>query len=380
MTSGKKILIGVGILFLAGAAYFYLSRPEALVAEVTSGTAYKAVPGSVTVRAEFEMDLKSEVGGRVIKTELDPGNQVKAGEVLCQMDPGGLELEIESVENQYEAAKKRIEIGSPVAFDLANAKDDLANFERLNKSGNYSDSDLLKKKREVKQIEQKVELEKVNNAQTLENLENTLKVKKRQLSQMTITAPFDGQVSEVYARPGDIIGANSPIATLISTSRTVEARISEENFADIKVGQNALVTFLPYGAWIYHAKVTKILPTADPQTQRYIVFLEVSDIAPDKLVPGITGEVTITVGERKAKALIPRRALFGNNVYLVKDGRVERQQVKTGYVSLTTVEVTEGLQPGDQVIVDQLDRFRDGDRVRAEVVKPTGPKKSDAGK
>lgn len=375
-----KVLIAIVVVVAAAIGYFYFSRPVALVTDVSGGTAYKAVPGSVTVQAEFDMELKSEVGGRVIKSDLDPGKKVKAGEVLCQLDPGGLELEIESVQNQYEAAKKRVEIGSPTALDLANAEDDLANYERLNKSGNFSDADLVKKKREVKQIEQKYELEKVNNAQTLESLENTLKVKKRQLAQMTIMAPFDGQVSEVYARPGDIIGANTPIATLISTSRTVEARISEENFADISMGQNALVTFLPYGAWIFHAKVTKILPTADPQTQRYIVYLEVNDIDPDKLVPGITGEVTITVGERKAKALIPRRALFGSNVYLVKDGRVELQRVKTGYVSLTTVEITEGLKPGDQVIVDQLDQFRDGERVRAELIKSAKPDEAGTGK
>lgn len=363
MSFGKKVGVLVAVVFVAAAGYIYLSRPTALVAEVASGRAVKAVPGSVTVTAEFEMELKSEVGGRVVKSELDPGNPVMAGEVLCQLDTGDLKLEIERITNEYETAKKRIAVGSSIALELANARDDLVNFEQLYRSGNFPESELVKKRRGVQQIEQRYELEKVNNAQLLEGFENTLRVKKRQLEKMTIVAPFDGVVSMVYARPGDLIGSNSSIATLISTSRTVEAKISEENFADLKVGQSASVRFLPYGAWLYDATLVKILPTADPATQRYIVHLEV-DIEPEKLVPGITGEVTIVVGQREAKAKIPRRALFGNYVYVVEDGEVRLREVETGYVSMTTVEVLKGLSEGEQVVVDQLDRFREGDRVR----------------
>ena len=363
MSFGKKIGVVVAVVVVAVVGYIYLSRPTALVAEVSSGRAVKAVPGSVTVHAEFEMELKSEVGGRVVKSELDPGNAVMAGEVLCQLDTGDLKLEIERITNEYETAQKRIAVGSSIALTLANAQDDLKNFEQLYLSGNMPESELIKNRRGVQQIEQGYELEKVNNAQLLEGFKNTLRVKNRQLEKMTIVAPFDGVVSMVYARPGDLIGSNSSIATLISTSRTVEAKISEENFADLRVGQTASVRFLPYGAWLYDATLVKILPTADPSTQRYVVHLEV-DIEPEKLVPGITGELTVVVGQRESDTNIPRRALFGNYVYVVTDGQVYLREVQTGYVTMTAVEVLKGLSAGEQVIVDQLDRFRDGDSVR----------------
>jgi RND family efflux transporter MFP subunit len=184
---------------------------------------------------------------------------------------------------------------------------------------------------------------------------------------MTIIAPFDGVISAVgAARPGDLIGPNWPLAKIISASRTVEAKISEENFADLRIGQRASVRFLPYGAALFEANIVKILPTSDPETQRYIVHLDVK-IAPDQLVPGITGEVSIVVGERMAKANVPRRALFGNNLYVVKDGRVELRQVEVGFTSLTTVEVLNGVAEGDEVIIDEIDRFRNGDRVRARL-------------
>lgn len=371
MSFGKKISVLAVTILLVIAGYFYFTPPVAYVAEVTSGPAIKAVPGSVIVHAEFRMELKSEVGGRVVKSDLDPGNSVIAGAVLCQLDTGDLELEIEKITGDYETAKKRIAVGSSIALELANARDDLANYEQLYRSGNYPESELVKKRRDVQQIEQRYELEKVNNAQLLEGFENTLRVKNRQLEKMTIIAPFDGIVSVVYARPGDLIGSNSSIATLIAKSRTVEARISEEDFADLKVGQTASVRFLPYGAWVYGATLVKILPTADPNTQRYVVHLEV-DIDQEKLVPGITGEATVVVGEREAKANIPRRALFGSYVYVVEDDRVQLRKVETGYVNMTMVEILKGLTAGEQVIVDELDRYREGDRVRATLVEPNG--------
>lgn len=368
MTKNKVLWIVLLAAVAGVVGYFYVSRPTARVANVQGGQAVKAVPGSVIVQAEFEMNLKSAVGGRVVKSELDPGKSVKEGDVLVQLDTGDLELEIEGKQTEYEATQKRIAVGSQLELDYETQKEIYANFERLTATGNYSQADLTKQARILKQAQQKVELEKVANQQLLEILENTLKVKKRQLEKMTIIAPFDGTISTVYARPGDLIDSNAAIATVISTSRTVEARISEENFAGLKIGQPSLVRFLSYGAFLYNAKITKILPTADPDTQRYIVHLQVTDIEAEKLVPGITGEANITVGERQAKAIVPRRALFGNHVYLVKDGRVKLQEVEVGYNSLTFTEILKGVEPGDQVIVDELDTFRDGDRVRTAVV------------
>jgi multidrug efflux pump subunit AcrA (membrane-fusion protein) len=150
---------------------------------------------------------------------------------------------------------------------------------------------------------------------------------------------------------------------MITNDKIVEAKISEENFANIKPGEKATVRFLPYGYFVFNGKVTKILPTADPETQRHLVDLVITDIAPEKLIPGITGEVSIEVGRRPAKAIIPRRALLNENVFLVKNGKVELRPVKKGYVWLTGVEILEGLEPGDLVIVEDLDNFHDGDSV-----------------
>jgi RND family efflux transporter MFP subunit len=364
----KKWLIAaiaaVAVLLLV----FTLLKPTAQVAPVTKGLAVNAVSGNVTVQAEFQMELKSEIAGRIIKSELDPGKEVKAGMILVQIDPGDLQLTLERTETDLDAAKQRVAVGSAIKLELETAQDELANFERMTKSGNFPPGELEKKRRSVKQIEQRVALEDVTNKQAIATLENTLKVTRRQLDKMTIIAPFDGVVSLVYARVGDLINSNAPIATLITVSRAVEAKISQENFADVRLGQKATVRFTGRENDRYDATISKILPTADAETQRYPILLDVK-CPIEVLVPGLTGEVNIVVAERDAQARIPRRALFGNNVYVVQGGRVQLRKVEVGYVSLNLAEITKGLTAGEVVIVEGLDKFRDGDRVSTQVVK-----------
>lgn len=366
MNALKKLgIMAVALSFVVGGGYFAWRwlQPEAPVARVQSGTAEHAVPGSVTVQAEYAMDLRSEIAGRVLESRLDPGLAVKAGAVLMQIDPKDIELEIEKAQSDLEAAKRRREVGTATTLELDAAREQLEQAKRQNKLGMVSDADLTRQQRAVRGIEQKLALEEVEQKQMLEGLENLLKVKRRQKEKMTITAPFDGVISQVYARTGDLIGGGASLARIIATSRTVEARISEENFAGVKLGQKAKVTFLPYGITRYEATVSKLLPTADPETQRYIVHLDVA-IPQEKLVPGITGEVVIILDQRPAKAIVPRRALAGNRLFVVKDGVLEVRTVVTGYVSLTAAEILEGATEGETVLVGLLDQFRPGDRVQ----------------
>lgn len=365
-------MLGALILGATGLAVSYFLRPVARVAVVKRDKAVNLVPGSVVVLAEYEMDLKGEFSGRVIRSELAPGNHVKQGDFLVQIDTSELQLEIEKTESDLATQKKKVAIGSQLEIDLENARDDLAAKERVFKLGSLAESDLTRQQREVKALGQKCELEKATNEQTLAGLDNTLKTQRLQFSRATISAPFDGTVAQVDVHPGDLIGENVSIAHLIATSRIVEAKISEENFADIKSGQKATVRFLTYGGQTYGATVTKILPTADPATQRYVIYLAVN-IEPDKLVPGITGEAWITVGERDRALLVPRRAVLGHSLYAVNAGRVELRQARLGYQGLNVVEILPdehtgrpAVNDGDLVIVEQLDRYRPGDRVRAE--------------
>jgi RND family efflux transporter MFP subunit len=363
-----KLLVVAAVLAAAYVALTNYLKPVAKVETVFSGDAVDAKPGSVAVKEEYSMQMKSAIAGRVLNKDynLDVGQHIKEGDILVQLDTGDVDIEIDQARNVLESSKNRIAAGSTQTFALESAKSDFINTERLFKMGQIADSDYQKSRRVVETVQVQLALEKVRDQEDLATDETELRTKLRAKEKMTIKAPFDGEISDVLAHPGDLIDVGSPIVTLITTKRLVEAKISEEDFADIKVGQKAIVIFLPYGEFRYNGFVSKILPTADPLTQRHLVDLNITDIEANKLIPGITGEVTIETGRHPAKAIIPRRALLNDNVYVVKDGKVELRPVKKGYVWLTGAEITEGLEPGEQVIVEDLDSFREGDSVKVQ--------------
>jgi len=140
----------------------------------------------------------------------------------------------------------------------------------------------------------------------------------------------------------------------------------------IKGGQKTTVRFLTYGDRTYNATVTKILPTADPATQRYVVYLAV-DIDLEKLVPGIYGEgLDHSRGARQSPAC-PTARRDGTEPLCGDSGRVEMRRVRLGYQGLNVVEILPDEQTGrtavveaELVIVEQFDRYRPGDRVRTE--------------
>jgi len=372
MAVPKSFFIRLG-LALAGVAalswiIILLIRPEALVVSAARGRAINAVPGSLAVLAERALEVKAEVGGRVIKSYMDLSAAVEEGGLLAELDPADLVLEIEQLNNDYQAVKRRIEIGSATSFELINEQEKLENMDRLFRQGNTTGADLERQKRVVKQIEQKLELESLANQQLLSRFENELKVKNRRLEKMQIKSPVEGVISAIHTNVGDLIADNTPIATVIADSRVIEAKISEENFSGVRVGQKATVRFLGYSDTLYSARVEKILPSADPLTQRYVVHLSV-DIDKRLLVPGITGEVNIVVDARDNAVIIPRRAVFGKNVFVVKDGRIELRTVVLGFTSLNQVEVLEGVEEKEQVVVEGIDLFRDGDRVSVTEIK-----------
>ncbi|HEY9250770.1 MAG TPA: efflux RND transporter periplasmic adaptor subunit, partial [Rariglobus sp.] len=203
----------------------------------------------------------------------------------------------------------------------------------------------------------------INEESLINSLATDIKTRQRQIEKTSLFSPIDADVTAVSAYVGDLIVPSAPLATLLARERLVEARVSEENFSGVAIGQAAQVRFLGYAGEQFTGTVARVLPTADPLTQRYTVILDVK-IPPERLVPGLSGEASIIVGERAAVLIIPRRALLGDFVLTVEGGRVKQRRVARGYESLNEVEIASGLKEGDVVITDNLDAYREGERVR----------------
>jgi RND family efflux transporter MFP subunit len=365
--SSTKIFVTGGVLLALGAAGWFgyqQSHPVAVVAPITRGTAIQAVPANILVTEEFRMEIKSESGGRVIKSHVQLGTEVKAGDVLFEIDPRDLEIEIERIESDLKAAKARIDLGSPKRFQIATAEETVRNNTRLVEQGKLAQIALDQSKRLVTQLQDELATENISNQQLLDQFDNTLKTKRRALEKMRVLAPDDGTVSEIFAINGELVNGGQLLARVISKARLVQAQISEENFAGVRPGLSGTVLFLGYGGRLYNAKVDRVLPGADERTKRYTAYLKL-DIDEALLAPGLTGEASIVVGREENVLLAERRAMLGHSVLVVRDGRVHLQPVIIGYSGLKNTQIVSGVDQGELVVVGNPEALRDGQRVRA---------------
>jgi len=360
-----KILLPLAIL--AGVFWFFITglQPQARVAEVSRGVALDAVPGSLTVNPAFSVTLTTEVGGRVLSSSLELGKRVEKGDVLLEIDPTDLRLQYESFKANYEAFKQRMELQADDRIALQQAKDDLDNSERLFREGNLSQLEINRAREDFQLLLERQEERKISDENQLRQMEIQLKEWQRTLEKTTVIAPVSGIITRIFAWPGELVGVRTSLATLYSDELLIEAKVNEENFAGIQIGHPARIRFLAFGDRIFQARVEKVLPNADPETQQYTVYLELEE-GEEFLRSGLTGEVSIIKNRRDDTLLVPRRALFGNFIFVVNNGQVEMRQVRSGFLGLNQAEIIEGVEEGDLVISDEIDRFRDGDKVSIE--------------
>ncbi len=357
-----KILLPLALI--AGVVWFFLAglRPDATVEEVSRGVALDAVPGSLTVNPAYSITLTTEVSGRIIRSSLELGKRVEEGEFLVEIDPTDLRLSYESFKGNYEAFKQKYELRLEETLLLRQKREDLENSERLFREGNLSQIEIDRRREDFELFLEQQKEQRINDENQLRQMEIQLKEWQRTLEKTTILAPDSGIVTRIFAWPGELVGVRNSLATLYSDELLVEAKINEENFAGIQIGHPARVRFLAFGDRTFPARVEKVLPNADSETQQYTVFLELEE-GEELLRSGLTGEVSIIKNRREDTLLVPRRALFGQFVFVVNGNEVEMRRVRTGFLGLNQAEVLDGVEEGDLVISDEIDRFRNGDTV-----------------
>jgi membrane fusion protein, multidrug efflux system len=187
---------------------------------------------------------------------------------------------------------------------------------------------------------------------------------KAQLAQMTITAPFAGYLGLRQVSEGAYINSGTVITTLddLNTLR-VAFSVAEHYLADIKPGMPLTVTNAAYGNISFSGQVSAIDTRLDPVTRTVTVHgtLENKDV---RLRPGMLLNVKLELDNRVAmqiseKALVPQQQK--QFVYLVADNNtVSQVEVTIGQREPGWVEILTGLQEGDEVVVEGIQKLRSG--------------------
>ncbi|MBN1404076.1 MAG: efflux RND transporter periplasmic adaptor subunit [Opitutales bacterium] len=356
--------IALPLLILAALVLAGMSRIRTVVSveEAVTGTAADAVTGTVKVFANLDIKVKTEVQGRIAETPFAINQKVKKGDTLMVLEAQDIRNQIREKVIQLKAAQKRLQLPLNQVRDIQNVEDEIARIKQAIEFGNASQSDLEKRQRDLQKIQNDFNYQQISREEQAELFEATVANLQYQLSRMTLVAPMDGTITEQYKWPGDYIWTGNEVLRLVSDGRWVELTLAEEDSAYVEKGQKAKVRLASYPDRTFEATVTALNSTANADTKTRAVFLSID--APDEiLIPGLTGEAVLVKAERKNTVLVPRRALIGNRVYVVKNGIVEIRPVTPGFLGLEKAEILSGIVAGEQVVTDGQSLLRDGDKV-----------------
>lgn len=182
-----------------------------------------------------------------------------------------------------------------------------------------------------------------------------------------LMSPFQGTVVEAYVNPGDWVEPGMPLVRILSQNQIIEAELDEGQFRSLQVGQEAQLYFSARPDEVLKGKVKSLPALADASTRTFRVPIEI-DLPEGYLIPGMTGHVSIVKAEHPEALLVPRRAVWGNKIWVMNNGKLESRPITMGFKGPHYVEVIEGLSEGDQIVADELHRCKEGRRVKVKTI------------
>ena len=317
--------------------------PQVVVAEARTQRVAETLSRVANVQANEMVDIRSEIEGVVEEIHFEEGQRVKKGDPLVTLDQTKLAASLAQTEANFQLSK--------------------ANFERSRQL--YEDKLISQQ-----EFDQSAAAYQANVA----NLDLT----RRLLKDARIIAPFDGIVSVRNISPGQVISKNTIVSWLIDLDPVkIEFQIPERFLGQVKEEQTIDVQVAAYPEETFTGQVFFVSPYVDATNRTALVKARIPN--PDlKLKPGMFANLDLTLTIREESVVIPEAAItqiLTNNqavIFEVDQQNIARMKtIKTGVRLVGAVEVLEGLQPGDRVIIEGLQKVVPDVAVRLAGAQPT---------
>jgi membrane fusion protein (multidrug efflux system) len=204
----------------------------------------------------------------------------------------------------------------------------------------------------------------------VDSKESDLKIAQAALNQKQIKAPFAGVLGNFKLQQGDYIKAGDPIVTLVNTEELeADYSISEQYLPQLKTGQLIQLTVSAYSNKIFYGTVNFISPTVSDTTRMVSLHATVNN-KDNLLSPGMFIQVTQQIDLKRNVTVVPESAVLADvkGYYVFK---VIKNQVSQTYISIGDrvkglVEVKQGLQVGDSVVIAGQQKLQDGSQIRIQ--------------
>jgi membrane fusion protein (multidrug efflux system) len=320
------------------AALASLPQPPATVAaaEVQTETwqPYLAAVGSVV--ATQGILVTTEVAGKVSEIRFEDGQQVQAGTLLLQLDDSVDRAELEGI-----IAERRL---ADLQFKR---RAELLETKTISRS-DYDEARLR-----------------------LENAIAALATKQAVIEKKRITAPFSGWLGIRQVDLGEYLQPGAAIVPLEALDPVyVDYSLPERYLSQVAVGQALEVEVQAFPGETFSGRIAALNPGIDPGT-RSLQIRATLENPQSRLRPGMFAEVRTVLPLRPATLTLPQTAItynpYGDSVFVIQQGEtgpsVQRRQVETGEVRNGRVEIVQGLQAGELVVVAGQVKLRNGQAV-----------------
>jgi len=185
-----------------------------------------------------------------------------------------------------------------------------------------------------------------------------------QLREATLASPINGIVAETHQQQGATIGVGVPVVTIQPPDYEMAVAVDERQLGQVSPGQNVSVLVDVYAGESFTGTVRSISPSVDPRTRTVSARVDVQDPR-SKLKSGLLAQVAVAGARRSGALIVPREAIMGAgdiSVMTVVEGRARKQPVQIGVQDGRSVEVTQGLAEGTEIILTPVG-ILDGDIV-----------------
>ncbi len=366
----KRILIITGIIaaifFVSGFALWFKKNPSADYVTVPAKrkTIIEAVEASGTVNPVNTVDIGSQVSGMIKEIYVDYNSKVTKGQLLAQIDPSLFQAQVDKARGDLEAAiSNKAKIEAMLAYDKKN-------YERYKKL--YTKNYVAKSELDLAEATYKSDLAQLAASQgSINQARATLQNNLTNLKYTKIVSPVDGTVVSRAVDVGQTVAASFQTPTLFQvaqdlTNMQIEVNVSEADIGRIKKHQEVEYTLDGYADEVFHGKVTevRIAPTTVSNVVTYTVIVDV-DNKEQKMIPGMTANVSIITNKRENVISVPTDALKftdkeltggkkykDQGLWVIKDNKPVRITIKTGAKDSDRTEIiSDQLKEKDRVIL-----------------------------
>ena len=335
------------------------------VTTVASEAIAPALFGIGTVEARYTHKIGPTFAGRVKQVDVQPGEHVKAGQLLAEMDPIDLDDKISA----QGAAIKRADAGvaavqaqiQELSVRRAFAQTQASRYDKLRAARSVSDEAAEAKRNEYQVAQASLSTARANLAAARQDLARSGADRAalvRQRANLNLVSPVDGLVSRRDADAGTTAIAGQAVVEVVEPASVwINVRFDQQRAAGLHAGLPAQIVLRSRGdAAPLAGKVARIEPHADAVTEEILGKVAFDDL-PQPLPPiGELAEVTVALAAREPMPVVPNASIQRVNgrlgVWVVEDGDLRFAQVSTGASDLDgQVQIRDGLTAGEQVVV-----------------------------